>query len=889
MGLLVLSLGLSAVAPVASAAGQPNNGFCERDCSERFWVLDTDWTVRADLAFAATDTVRVNVSSLRVDVATNAGGGGAMDLELRAHDGTAIASTAFTQATSGGPSLYTGSIDLSTLGLSADWYYLWIAIDDTVRTFEATSAIRVESNAAAHAIETFTDDTFTHSSDVFTTASRIWVRVVGNAGEDPDRWDIYEYVDADSPVNGPINNFDDFNRAGNVYTFSIDLAQFPGALLPWESYTLAVRFTGGAFDAGKQIQIYDPGMTVGWADVAPANAQQGQADVPMLALTLSLPANLRDGFGPAAFNLERIRVARTGAPGTNADVSAVRLWEDVNGDAALDSGDLLLASRVALGGVPFPAWVGQNGVTLTTVESSGPRRLLVTFDIAPTATVGNFAGARINAFADVDMAGHFASIGGLPAQSANVQIVASDVLTVTNDPAIAPATAGQGQTDVPVDLLTVSTNGGSMTVNSLSVDLLGSASRTDVTRVFLKVDDGDRVYEPTVDAALGTPMAFPASGPATFSSLAFVVDATPRFVWIVYDLSPAAQFGVEMGSRIFANASVSVTGGTVYGGNFPLDSGLIRIRGPQLTMVSTDLAPAQAPIGRMNVPMLRLNVTVDTGSSTVLGIRVDKRGTSPVDSDVAAVKLYRDADMDGVWTAADPILASSLFVGGTTVFAPLNLVVTVAQPVSLFVLVDISSAATVGETVGVELQDEAYVAVDVDTSVNPDPFALRSSDVLLIAQVLGTISGTVTDGAGNPLAGATVVLAGTGLAVTTDALGAYVFQDLPLGTYYVVARYPGFAEDNKSAVLSSAAPNKVVNFALTPAPTGLTSGTLLLLVGAIAAILAVLGFLLLMARRRNRCPVCGKPKARDRPVCAECEAKGRGPAARDVPPPPPSP
>jgi len=50
------------------------------------------------------------------------------------------------------------------------------------------------------------------------------VRAVGNVGEDPDRWDLYEFIDANSMVNGPLDVFNDFARTGNVYTFSIDLA-----------------------------------------------------------------------------------------------------------------------------------------------------------------------------------------------------------------------------------------------------------------------------------------------------------------------------------------------------------------------------------------------------------------------------------------------------------------------------------------------------------------------------------------------------------------------------------------------------------------------------------------------------------------------------------------
>lgn len=888
VAMLALSLVLSAVlSRPASASGQPNLGFMERDGSERFWVMGPDWTVRANLVFTSAETVRVNVSSATVDVIANAGGGGAVELNLQRYDGNVAASTVFTQATSGASSLYTASIDLSSLVLTPDWYFLRIFIDDTQGTFEAISAIRV-GPGPVHSIETYSDDTFQHPSDVFTTTSTIWVRIVGEPGADQDRWDVYEFLDGNSRVNGPNANFDNFAAVGDVYTFSIDLSTWVGALPQWWSYTLSVRLSGGAFEGGKQIQILDPDLSISWAVIAPAQARQGQTDVPMLALTLSLPANWADGFGPAAYNLERIRIVRTGAPGTNADVAGVHIWEDMNGNGALDAGDVRLASRTALGGVAFPAWVGTNGRTMTTVESSAPRYLLVTFDIAPNAAVGDFAGARINGFGDIDMHGHFASIAGLPVQSTNVEILAADVLAVTNDPGQAPGLAARGAVGVPVDLLTFETNGATVTVNELSVELRGTGTAQDVLRVYLRIDDGNGVYDPATDVALGPVATFPASGPAVFRGLGYTATAAGGSVWIAFDVSPTATIGAEIGTRIASNASVVVSGGSVFGGTFPLDSGLVRIRGPLLTARATDLAPAQVPIGRVNVPMLRLEMSVDAGQTTVVGLAVDKRGSSPSDADVSAVKLYRDADADRTWSSADQLLDASIFVAGTTVFGPINVVVASADPIELFVVLDIAASATVGSTVGVELRDETYVRVDADSIVDPGPFALRSSDSLIVSQVLGAISGTVSDATGNPLVGVTVEIAELAVSTTTDALGAYSFTGVPMGTYHVVTRLTGYVDDNKTVVLDSASPNKVVNFVLAKPAAGLDAGAFLLIaIVAGLGLAALLGLLLVMGRRRARCPVCGKPKARDREVCAECEGKGLRPGMSPVPPPPP--
>ncbi len=1041
-GLIVLCLVLSVFAVGrVSAAGQPSFGFSEAAGGEQFQVMGPNYTVRTNLAFLDTETVRVNVTSTVVDWLGNAGGGGATDLLLLRYDGSTVMTVAFSQTNLGPTHVYSASIGLAPLTLAPDAYFLRIFIDDTRNTFEATSEIFVGS-AQPHFIETYTDHTFAHPSDVFTSTSVVWVKVVGNPNGDGDRWDIADFLNGMSAVGGAQGGFANFRRAGDTYTFSIDLSRF-GLVNGW-SYTLSVRLTNGAFDAGKQIQSFDPTLTVAPTDIAPPTARQGQTDVPLLALDLSLNANWGQTLGPAAFNLERVRVTLTGS-GAGSDVAGVKVWDDVNGNRALDAGDVLLASTSNLGGLAFPVWVGTTGVGMTTVESIGPRHLLITYDISPTATVGVTVGARIPGAADVNMAGRFVSLNGLPAQSSNVQITAAIVLSVTNDPGIAPGTAIRGQTAVTVDLLTFSTNGAAIVVDNISVDFAGTGVRSDVLSVSLHVDNGDGVYNPTTDVLLGTAMAFPGTGPAVFRNLNFAVDAAGRSIWIVYDLSSSAVIGDRVGSSLASNASVQVRSGSVFGGTFPLNSGLVTIVGPTLTVSWTNLAPAQARQGRANVPMLKLTLSLDSGQGTVAGmridkrgtstldsdvllakiwlddgdglfglgdtllgqqafvggttvigftlgvtvgtnrvlfvtydigptatlgatvsarfanpayvsadpnttvaganfpiqssaativaggpgaivsvggvdlaartpqvnrgqtgvameklvltadanqatvsgIRVDKRGTSTLDSDLAAVKLYRDANGDGNLTSADTLLGSTTFVAGTAIFGSLNVVVTATQPVILFVVIDISLTGTVGATIDLRLANSNYIAVDVNSTIESASFPIRSSDVTILAQPLGTISGTVSDAAGNPIANASVEIPQLGLTTTTNAQGAYAFMNVPMGTYYVIARHPGYADTNQTVSLTTANPMKVVNFTLSPISAGGVNTTLLYIGAGLAALLVLAGLLFLFVRRKSRCPVCGKAKASDQEVCPECMAKGLHPPGSAPPGGPP--
>ncbi|HEY0174093.1 MAG TPA: Ig-like domain repeat protein [Pyrinomonadaceae bacterium] len=80
----------------------------------------------------------------------------------------------------------------------------------------------------------------------------------------------------------------------------------------------------------------------------------------------------------------------------------------------------------------------------------------------------------------------------------------------------------------------------------------------------------------------------------------------------------------------------------------------------------------------------------------------------------------------------------------------------------------------------------------------------------------GTVSGTVTDGT-NPLEGATVAL-GT-RTTTTDASGAYSFEDIPAGTYpSITASLAGYGSSTTTNVVVNDGATTTVNFTLTAAP-----------------------------------------------------------------------
>ena len=82
----------------------------------------------------------------------------------------------------------------------------------------------------------------------------------------------------------------------------------------------------------------------------------------------------------------------------------------------------------------------------------------------------------------------------------------------------------------------------------------------------------------------------------------------------------------------------------------------------------------------------------------------------------------------------------------------------------------------------------------------------------------GRITGHVRDTAGQPLAGAQVVVLGTRLATVTDRVGAYTIASVPKGAYSVRAMYIGYAPLEVHGIQVTTDSTTTADFALQPSP-----------------------------------------------------------------------
>ncbi len=147
-------------------------------------------------------------------------------------------------------------------------------------------------------------------------------------------------------------------------------------------------------------------VTIDYTDLAPDSAEPEQDNVGMLQLDFSVSDNFA--------TIEAINVSLIGT-GAATDVGAVRVWRD-EGDPGFDpSQDLEIGSSV-LSGTPASASIDIDPDETFTAGTTFT--LLVSYDIAVGATVGNTVGVSITAIASPDTI-----VTALPINSGETEII----------------------------------------------------------------------------------------------------------------------------------------------------------------------------------------------------------------------------------------------------------------------------------------------------------------------------------------------------------------------------------------------------------------------------------------------------------------------------------
>ncbi len=137
----------------------------------------------------------------------------------------------------------------------------------------------------------------------------------------------------------------------------------------------------------------------------------------------------------------------------------------------------------------------------------------------------------------------------------------------------APMVVLQGQTDIEMLALAMTSNVPMVTLNALNVTLTSTGSDADIgaVRLFDDVNDNE-ILDLGTDVQLGSTLTF-TGGYANFTGLSKnIAMGTPERFLIVYDIDSAATNGVTVGARLPKPSTIVFAAGATVSGLFPFQS-----------------------------------------------------------------------------------------------------------------------------------------------------------------------------------------------------------------------------------------------------------------------------------------------------------------------------
>src|SRR3990170_1186105 len=262
---------------------------------------------------------------------------------------------------------------------------------------------------------------------------------------------------------------------------------------------------------------------------------------------LAYPGPLGNGLAVAFLPPTDAGIPPDGLRATTSDVPRARLWLDDGDGTFLPGVDLEVAS-IEFAGVPALARLEPASALRVTLFA--PVGVYVTYDIAATAGVGNWVGARLpdDSFLSVVFPDRV-NAGDFPietyAADVRTRIDASqDTLILSELTSRMPANVSQWETDVPALSLRLAANQNFVELAGLSVALGGNATATDLWALkALRDVNSDGSFTPGVDDVLAT--AAPSGSPPTaFLSLNVTLGADAQMeILLLADVSPDAVPG----------------------------------------------------------------------------------------------------------------------------------------------------------------------------------------------------------------------------------------------------------------------------------------------------------------------------------------------------------
>ena len=509
---------------------------------------------------------------------------------------------------------------------------------------------------------------------------------------------------------------------------------------------------GTTADTGKP----GPTVTVGNAALAAGPIYQGQTNVAMQKLTFST------NFGTATLN--SITINRTGT-GSDSDVapSGVKIYADTNGSGSFEpAADTLVGSGSLSGGSVTISGLAQTiGTT--------PSNYFVVLDIADGASTSSTIGTNLSSQSSIGVSGAYQIAPFTDYGSGTPLAINGDVVSVTN--AAVATSAYQGQTNVVMQKLGLSANWGTASLTAIAVSKLGTIADAQVTAVKIYSDANGNGSIDSGDVQLGSGTF--SSGSANISFAAQTITTSPKYFLVAYDF--AVNASGTAGSRIASQTSMTVSSPDSVVAFSNYDSNVITVQPITVTFSGfSALAGSTVSQGQTNIAMMKFTAATDVGSVTWNGFKLDEYGSGTAPTNVAAVKLYRDANGNGTFDPGSDVnvpLSPTTFSGESTTFTIAGGETLTTTPKTFFIVYDLSNSSQTGVTVGALMADNTYVSLSA-----------------------GAVTGISNYASGTPMIGGNLVSVsgrGTAPAIVSHLQKNAKMLELDLSTDYGTATWTG--------------------------------------------------------------------------------------------------
>lgn len=312
-------------------------------------------------------------------------------------------------------------------------------------------------------------------------------------------------------------------------------------------------------------------LRVSAATLAPFSVQQGTSNQAMVRLDLSTVTNWVD--------VSSVRVVLSGVNAGATDVPHVRLWLD-DGDGIFSPGnDIVLAATTFVGSPPLAILQPMNLVHVTTTATVG---LFVSYDVAATAQVGDWIGARLpdTTYLSVAFPDVVSSVGfPIETYTANTRTridPSQDTLHLLQSRSLGPQNVTQWSTDVPAISLDFAADRNTVDIAGLRVELGGNATPADVWYVKAIQDvDGDGNFTAGTDVVLAVAPTTPAPPRAILRFNLTIPSSSEVKILILVDIAPDANLTHGLNLTMYAPDVLLPSGSadSVSGAGFPVVSG----------------------------------------------------------------------------------------------------------------------------------------------------------------------------------------------------------------------------------------------------------------------------------------------------------------------------